>query len=75
VKKCSCVNRLGDNIPRDNGENVAKKLPSFQGNNVVNVKSHIKYFMVCVNKTCVANDYEDVKMNLFVFSLEEYDSS
>jgi hypothetical protein len=52
-------------------EKTIEKLPSFQGNNVVNAKSHIKSFMRCINKWCDAHDYEDVKMNLFVLSLEE----
>jgi hypothetical protein len=32
---------------------------------------HIKYFTRCTNKWCVAHDYEDVKMKLFILSLEE----
>jgi hypothetical protein len=46
------------------------KLPSFQGNNVVSAKSHIKAFTHCINKWC-GNTHEDVKMKLFVLSLEE----
>jgi hypothetical protein len=46
------------------------KLPNFQIINVVNAKSHIKDFTHCTNKWC-GNTHEDVKMKLFVLSLEE----
>jgi hypothetical protein len=51
-------------------EKASDKLPSFQGNNVVSVRSHIKAFTHCVNKWC-GTTHEDVKMKLFVLSLEE----
>ena len=47
-----------------------EKLPSFQGNNVVSARSHIKAFTHCINKWC-GNTHEDVKKNLFFLSLEE----
>ena len=46
------------------------KLSYFQGNNVVSARSHIKYFTHCINKWC-GNTHEDVKMKLFVLSLEK----
>jgi hypothetical protein len=55
-------------------EKAIEKLPSFQGNNVVSAKMHVKSFMRCINKWFVAHDHEDVKMKLFVLSLE-YDAS
>jgi hypothetical protein len=45
-------------------------LPSFQGNNVVTAKSHIKSFSHCVNKWCGIASHEDVKMKFFSLSLE-----
>jgi hypothetical protein len=32
---------------------------------------HVKSFMRCINKWCAAYDHEDVKMKLFVLSLED----
>jgi hypothetical protein len=52
-------------------EKAIEKLPSFQGNNVISAKMHIKAFMRCTNKWCATHDYEDVKMKLFVLSLED----
>ena len=48
-----------------------EKLPSFQGNNVVSAKTHVRNFSLCISKWCNAHNYEDVKMKLFVLSLEE----
>jgi uncharacterized protein YjiS (DUF1127 family) len=47
-----------------------EKLPCFSGNNVVSAHSHIVSFELCVDKWCYGHDEEDVKMRLFVFSLE-----
>jgi hypothetical protein len=47
------------------------KLPSFQGNNAISAKAHIRAFTHCVNKWCGNVAHEDVKMKLFVLSLEE----
>jgi hypothetical protein len=52
-------------------EKAIEKLPSFQGNDVVSAKVHLKSFMRCINKWCDAHDHEDVKMKLFVVSLED----
>jgi hypothetical protein len=51
-------------------EKAIDKLPCFQGNNVVSVHSHILNFDLCVLKYCRGHDEEDVKMTLFVYSLE-----
>ena len=48
-----------------------EKLLSFQGNNVVSAKAHVRNFSLCISKWCNAHNYEDVKMKLFVLSLEE----
>jgi hypothetical protein len=60
-----------NNYPHALTKKAIEKLPSFQGNNVVSAKMHIKSFMSCTNKWCATHDYEDVKMKLFVLSLEE----
>jgi hypothetical protein len=49
---------------------VVEKLPCFSGNNVVSAHSHIWNFDLCVFKWCRVHDEEDVKMTLFVYSLE-----
>jgi hypothetical protein len=56
--------------PHDIPEKAIDKLPSFQGNNVVSVHSHILNFHQCVLKYCKGHDEEDVQMTLFVYSLE-----
>jgi hypothetical protein len=48
-----------------------EKLPSFQENNAISVKVPVQSFMRCINKWCTAHDYEDVKIKLFVLSLED----
>jgi len=55
-------------------EKEIEKLPSFQGNNVVTAKSHIKVFSLCINKRCsgATHNHQDIKMKLFALSLEEY---
>jgi hypothetical protein len=58
-----------NNYPPALPEKAIEKLPSFQGNNAISSKIHIKDFMRCTNKWCAAHDY-DVKMKLFVLSLE-----
>jgi hypothetical protein len=54
-------------------EKAIEKLPSFQGNNVVSAKSHLKSFSSCINKWCsgATHNHQDVKMKLFALSLEE----
>jgi hypothetical protein len=47
-----------------------EKLPCFSGYNVVSVNSHVLNFDLCVLKYCRGHDEEDVKMTLFVYSLE-----
>jgi hypothetical protein len=60
-----------NNYPHALPEKAIEKLPSFQGNNAISAKIHVKSFMRCINKWCAAHDYEDVKMKLFVLSLED----
>jgi hypothetical protein len=47
------------------------KLPSFQGNNATSAKTRIRAFTNCDNKWCGNVAHEDVKMKLFVLSLEK----
>ena len=57
-------------IPND----AIKKLPTFQGNNAISVKSHLQKFSKHLVSYCsqAAHDNNNVKMNLFDLSLEEY---
>ena len=57
-------------IPGD----AVKKLPTFQGNNAITAKSHLRKFEKHLVSYCidVANDHDDGKMKLFSLSLEEY---
>jgi hypothetical protein len=54
-------------------EKATEKLPSFQGNNAISAKAHIKAFSLCINKWCsgATHNHEDVKMKLFALSFEE----
>ena len=54
-------------------EKALEKLPTFQGNNAISAKTHIKAFSLCINKWCNAaqHNHQDVKMKLFALSLEE----
>jgi hypothetical protein len=51
-------------------DNAIDKLPTFQGNNSISAKSHILNVDLCIGKLCRGHDEEDVKMTLFVYSLE-----
>jgi hypothetical protein len=51
-------------------EKAIDKLPTFQGNNAISAKTHIFNFQMCVDKYCRGHNQEDVKMTLFVYSLE-----
>jgi hypothetical protein len=51
-------------------DKAVEKLPCFSGNNVVSANSHILNFELCVFKWCQGHNEEDVKMTLFVYSLE-----
>lgn len=50
-----------------------QKLPTFQGNNAISVKTRVKVFSQCINKWCneAQHDHQDVKMKLFSLSLED----
>jgi len=67
---CNFVNIQG--YPHDLLENHFDKLPTFQGNNAVSVNAHLKAFSSWLGKYAKGVDYNhgDVKMSLFVLSLE-----
>ena len=68
---CNFANIQGYlNDPPENG---IDKLPSFQGNNAISVDAHLKSFGSWVGKYARVVDYnhEDVKMRLFVLTLEK----
>jgi hypothetical protein len=56
--------------PHTISDKAIEKLPCFSGNNVVSVNSHVLNFDLCILKYCQGHDEEDVKMTLFVYSLE-----
>jgi hypothetical protein len=56
--------------PHDVPEKAIDKFPIFLGNNAISANSHISSFHKCVEKYCRGHNKEDVKTNLFVFSLE-----
>jgi len=56
--------------PHDVPEKAIDKLPIFHGNNAISANSHISSFHRCVGKYCGGHNEEDVKMTLFVYSLE-----
>jgi hypothetical protein len=56
--------------PHDIPDKAIDKLPTFHGNNAISAKSHILNFNLCIGKWCRGHDEEDVKMTLFVYSLE-----
>jgi hypothetical protein len=68
LRPCNFINIQG--YPHAIPDKAIEKLPSFQGNNVVSARSHILNFNLCVSKWCNGHNHEDVKMTLFVYSLE-----
>jgi hypothetical protein len=56
--------------PHDVPEKAIDKLPIFHRNNVVSAQAHISCFHQCIDKYCRGHSEEDVKMTLFVYSLE-----
>ena len=56
--------------PHDVPEKAIDKLPIFHGNNAISASAHIMSFHRCVEKYCRGHNEEDVKMTLFVYSLE-----
>ena len=52
--------------PHDIPEKAIEKLPTFQGNNAVTAKKHIKSCQLCIGKWCMGNEHNhtDVKMRL-----------
>jgi len=65
--KFNNINGYPHNIP----DKAIEKLPYFQDNNAISAASHVKNFNVCIFKWCNVANYEDVKMRVFVLSLEE----
>jgi hypothetical protein len=56
--------------PHDVPEKAIDKLPIFHGNNAISAQAHISCFHRCIDKYCRGHNEEDVKMTLFVYSLE-----
>jgi len=57
--------------PHDLPETALERLPSFLGDHVISAKTHISRFNHFIAKWCNAHNHEDVKMKLFVLSLED----
>jgi hypothetical protein len=76
VTMTSCLSPLNlatiQGSPHDVLKKSIDKLPIFHGNNVISARSHIASFDKCLLKYCKGHNEEDVKMALFVFSLEGY---
>jgi hypothetical protein len=74
VTMTSCLSSLNLAAIQGSPHNVPgkaiDKFPIFHGNDVISAKSHILSFDKCLLKYCKGHDEEDVKMTLFVFSLE-----
>jgi hypothetical protein len=70
VCKCALGRQQIQGYPHAVPEKAIDKLPAFQGNNAISARSHIVNFEMCVQKYCRGHDEEDVKMILFVYSLE-----
>jgi hypothetical protein len=68
LSPCNFINIQG--YPHVVPDKVVEKLFAFQGNNVVSATSHITKVNMCILKWCSGHDEEDVKMKLFVYSLE-----
>lgn len=54
-------------------EPTMRKLPTFQGNNSINLEAHLKNFNTFVQRFThsTAYNHEDVRMKFFVLSLED----
>jgi hypothetical protein len=59
--------RQMNGYPHDIPEKEIEKLPTFQGNNAITAKKHIKAFQLCIGKWCMGNahNHTDVKMRRF----------
>ena len=59
--------------PHATPSDAVKKRPTFQGNNAITAKSHLRKFEKHLVSYCIdaASDHDDVKMKLFALSLEE----
>jgi len=58
------------NFISDEAIEAIEELPSFLGNNAINTETHLGNFHLCVRKWCHDINHEDVKMSLFIFSLD-----
>lgn len=71
-RPCSFANIQGypHDLPNDSAMN---KLPTFQGNNAMNAEAYIKKFNTSLQRYthAAAYNHEDVRMKLFVLSLED----
>jgi hypothetical protein len=68
----SAINGYPHAIP----EKTIEKLTSFQGNNAIIEKAHIKAFSLCIKRWCkwcsgATHNHRDIKMKRFSLSLEE----
>jgi hypothetical protein len=68
LRPCNFINIQG--APHSIPDKAIEKLSSFQGNNAISARSHILNVNLCVSKWCNGHNHEDVKMTLFVYSLE-----
>ena len=67
---CNFANIQG--YPNGLPNNGMERLPTFQGNNAVSAKAHLFAFAGWWNKFAVLNnDFEDVKMKLFILTFEQ----
>ena len=59
--------------PHDIPNDAIRKLPIFQGKNSITAKSHLRKFEKHLVSYCndAAHNHDDVKMKLFVLSLED----
>ena len=67
---CDFTNIPGyPNFIPDEAIEAIDELPSFLGNNAITTETHLRNFHLCVSKWCHDINHEDVKMRLFIFSL------
>lgn len=55
-------------FPHDYPDDYCKSLPKFNGTNAISAEEHVEVFEVSINNIKV--EHEDLKMKLFVQSLE-----
>jgi len=68
---CDFTNISGyPNFILDEAIEAIEELPSFLGNNAISIETHLTNFHLCVSKWCHDINHENVKMRLFIFSLD-----